>query len=363
MSKYKICVYAICKNEERFVDRWMDAVSEADLVVAADTGSKDGTMERLRARGAAVYEEKIVPWRFDAARNAAMDHIPEDVDICVSNDLDEVFEPGWRARLEAAWSPACTRAGYLFTWSRNRDGSVEKQFLMEKIHRRHGFRWVHPVHEVLQYSGKDPEKTVHVPGMVLNHEPDLHKSRGQYLPLLELSARENPQDDRTSFWLGREYMYHKQYDEAIGELRRYLELPSAVWREERSAALRYIGSCYEEQGDIPAAWRWMLRAVAECPQVREPYLCMARMGYRQGDWPLVYFLVSEALKQTAKTGSYLFEPETWGWELYDLGAIACFWLEMYGASAEYAREALGLAPEDARLRRNLELIERRLSQK
>ena len=33
MGKYHICVYAICKNEEKFVDRWMDSMSEADSIV------------------------------------------------------------------------------------------------------------------------------------------------------------------------------------------------------------------------------------------------------------------------------------------------------------------------------------------
>ena len=47
MGKYKVCVYAICKNEEQFVDRWMDSMSEADQVVVLDTGSEDGTVERL----------------------------------------------------------------------------------------------------------------------------------------------------------------------------------------------------------------------------------------------------------------------------------------------------------------------------
>ena len=52
MGTYKVCVYAICKNEEKFADRWMDSMGEADLVVVLDTGSEDGTAERLRARGA-----------------------------------------------------------------------------------------------------------------------------------------------------------------------------------------------------------------------------------------------------------------------------------------------------------------------
>ena len=33
MTNYKIAVYAICKNEVQFVDRWMDSMQEADLVV------------------------------------------------------------------------------------------------------------------------------------------------------------------------------------------------------------------------------------------------------------------------------------------------------------------------------------------
>ena len=37
MSQYKVWVYAICKNESQFVDRWMDSMSEADQVVVLDT--------------------------------------------------------------------------------------------------------------------------------------------------------------------------------------------------------------------------------------------------------------------------------------------------------------------------------------
>lgn len=64
----KVVVYAICKNEAQFVDRWMDSMGEADQVVVLDTGSEDDTVERLRARGALAEVEVISPWRFDVAR-------------------------------------------------------------------------------------------------------------------------------------------------------------------------------------------------------------------------------------------------------------------------------------------------------
>ena len=52
----KIVVYAICKNESGFVDRWMDSMQEADRVIVLDTGSTDDTVQKLRSRGARVYE-------------------------------------------------------------------------------------------------------------------------------------------------------------------------------------------------------------------------------------------------------------------------------------------------------------------
>lgn len=360
MKKYKICVYAICKNEERFVDRWMDAVSEADLVVVADTGSTDNTVGKLRARGAEVYVDIIEPWRFDAARNAALGHVPEDVDICVSNDLDEVFEAGWREKLENAWQPGHTRARYLFTSNSNSDGSPLKQFAMEKIHRRHGFRWVHPVHEILEYSGEDKDNIVWVRGLVLNHCPDTAKSRKQYLPLLELSVRENPDNDRAVFWLGREYLYYRMFDRCIDTLSRYLEMPSAVWNEERCAAMRFIASCLQEKGDGNGAKMWLFKAIAECPGVREPYHQAARLGYLQNDWPLVFFMVDKALRITERSGSYLLDTEAWGYSLYDLGAISCYRLGLFGRACDYAVRACELQPENARLKRNLELIRLKL---
>jgi glycosyltransferase involved in cell wall biosynthesis len=358
LGKYKICVYAISKNEEQFVDRWMDSVGEADLVVVADTGSTDATVEKLRARGALVTEVNITPWRFDHARNAAMDLIPEDVDICVSNDLDEVFEPGWRTKLEAAWQPQNTRARYWFVWSHKPDGSIDKQFSMEKIHRRHDFRWVHPVHEVLEYSGEEPDNSVYL-DLTLHHYPDDTKPRSQYLPLLELSAAENPEDDRTMFWLGREYVYKGRWDEGIATLERHLALPSAMWDEERCASMRFIARAYREKGDTKAARSWLFRAVAECPHVREPYLELARLGYGESDWPLSFFAVEKGLAIRERGSSYLVDPAAWWYSLYDLGAIACYRLALYEKARQYGKIACELSPQDERLRRNLELIEQK----
>ena len=96
----KVIVYAISKNEEKFVDRWVNSMQEADEIIVLDTGSTDHTVEELKKRGVIVYQETIFPWRFDTARNESLAKVPKDADICVATDLDEVFVPGWRAVLE-----------------------------------------------------------------------------------------------------------------------------------------------------------------------------------------------------------------------------------------------------------------------
>ena len=110
----KIVVYAICKDEEKFVDRWVASMSEADKIVVLDTGSSDRTVEMLKARGVEVTCEEIKPWRFDTARNRSLELVDDDADICVCTDLDEVFHPGWRELLEKAWKKGAAIAKYRY---------------------------------------------------------------------------------------------------------------------------------------------------------------------------------------------------------------------------------------------------------
>ena len=168
----KVWVYAISKNEAAFCDRWVDSMQEADGITVLDTGSEDETVTLLKKRGARTAVRRFDPWRFDAARNASLELVPEDADVCVCTDLDEVFHPGWRAAVERAWTANVNQLRYRYTWSFNPDGSEGCVFQIEKIHARHGFRWVGAVHEVLEYVGDGEERFVTLEGVQLDHHPD-----------------------------------------------------------------------------------------------------------------------------------------------------------------------------------------------
>ena len=352
----KICVYAICKNEEQFVDRWYRSMSEADAVVVLDTGSTDGSVRRLLDLGAVVKQQIVDPWRFDVARNASMELIPPDTDICVCTDLDEFFEPGWRRLLEAAWLPGTTQARYRYTWNFNPDGSEGTVFLMEKTHAYGMFRWKHPVHEVLTYTGTLPQRTVTVQGIQLNHRADPAKSRTSYLPLLELAVKEEPLDDRNVHYLGREYMYRCRWDDAIATLQQHLALPTALWADERAASMRYIGRCFLQKGQPELAKPWYYRSIAEAPHLREPYVELAQLLYAEGNWDGVIYLCRAALDIADRPVSYICEAAAWGALPWDLASLGYYHTGRLQLAEECVQKAIALNPLDPRLGENLKII-------
>lgn len=354
----KVVVYAICKNEAQFADRWMDSMSEADQVIVLDTGSDDGTQERLKARGALVVTETISPWRFDIARNRSLELVPPDADICVCTDLDEVFQPGWRLKLEEAWKPGTRQASYRYTWSFRDDGSEGIVFWIEKAHSRHGFLWHHPVHEVLRWTGSGlPPIPAAAEGVQLNHYPDPDKSRSQYLPLLELSVKEDPQDDRNVHYLGREYMYKQRWDDCIRTLEGHLSMASATWADERAASMRYIARSYQMKGQPQAARDWYLRAIAQAPHLREAYIDLAWQLYTESCWEGVLYFTSCALAITQRPRTYICEAAAWGSLPHDLRSIAFHRTGRIPEALEEASKALLLEPQNERLKKNKELLE------
>ncbi|MFT9056589.1 MAG: glycosyl transferase family 2 [Ethanoligenens sp.] len=359
--RWNVAVYAICKNEEAFVDRWMDSMGEADLVVVTDTGSDDHTIEKLRARGAQVFSETIPPWRFDEARNRSLTHVPKDVDICVCTDLDEVFRPGWREKLEQAWRSDTSNGRYLYNWSLKSDGSPDMQFVYAKIHARNGYRWRYPVHEYIEWTRPEPERKVFLDGVVLDHHPDPAKSRGSYLTLLETAVREDPQSERMRYYLGREYLYAGRWDACISTLKAYLELPSSTWAEERAAAMRWIAKAHWQLGAHSEAYQWYYRAMGEAPWMRDAYVECAQMAYALEDWHKVFFLTEEALQISGRSQNYVNMGYSWDETPDDLCVIACYRLGMFARAAEHAKKALAFAPQNSRLQNNLRLIKDRMS--
>ena len=133
-NKIKIATYAIAKNEEKHIARWLEATKDSDYRVVLDTGSTDKTLELLKAAGNVIIgQTSIVPWRFDYARNQALSLVPEDADICLILDMDEVPEKHFYRKVKEQWVPGSMR-GLI---------SIDTAFKWEvdRLHGRQGWVW------------------------------------------------------------------------------------------------------------------------------------------------------------------------------------------------------------------------------
>lgn len=346
----KIAVYAISKNEEQFVNRFCDSAQDADLVLIADTGSTDATVARAIENGAVVYDICISPWRFDKARDTALALIPRDFDVCISLDLDEILMDGWRAEIERVWQSNTTRLRYQFDWG------CGISFMYEKIHHRHGYHWHHPVHEYPRPDGRITEIYAQTDMLLVKHLPDNTKSRGQYMPLLELAVKEDPICPRNAFYHARELTFYARWTEAITALNRYLGLPGATWNTERGYAMRLLGKSYEHLGQTYEANKWYHMATIECPISREPWIDLSVFAYMQQDWSLSYYSAMKALDIKNKELVYTMDPSAWGEKPYMYAAIAAWNLGKKDEARQLNEEALKFAPNNELLLRNKEAM-------
>lgn len=265
-------VYMICKNESEFIGRALSSVDQARAIAVVDTGSTDGTVDLLvdYARSKAsrfdescletqhmfnqIYDAKVImeldqsviiqratvsPWRFDQARNVALSLLPADLDVVMSLDADEVAMPGWFETLFDAVQHDLNTKGrvsdryhHRFTtvwnWREVEQGQPPSatEHWHERIHARHGYRWNLPVHEVLIKTG-GPESVTWLRELWLKQMPDTSKSRSSYLPLLELSLKEDSTRWRSwSFYAG-ELNANRRYQDALIAIKKARDLPDA----------------------------------------------------------------------------------------------------------------------------------------
>lgn len=342
----KIAVYTIAKNEEQFVDRWIQSASDADCILILDTGSTDNTFAVANQalsnyKGCGILESfSVVPWRFDTARNKALDLLPDDIDLCVALDMDEVLVPGWREHLESI-SDGVTRPRYKYVWSWNDDGTEGLVYGGDKIHARHGYVWKHPVHEVITPTIPEVQEWV---GLQIHHHPDNSKSRGQYFDLLKLAVEEDPNDDRNQFYLGREYFFHGNTQDAMVHLDRATQL--SRWNPEIAAAFRLMYKC---SGNV----EYLFSALKVDVSRRETLVAMAQHYHNVGSWLACHQFAVSALSVTEKPLDYLCEADAWGWLPYDLAAISAWHLGRVDEAQRWGVEAVRLNPGDERLVANL----------
>ena len=342
----KIATYSICKNEAKHIERWAGATKGADYRVVVDTGSTDGSQEMLRNLGITVHQIHLEPFRFDVARNVALALVPEDADVCVILDMDEVPEPTFFKKVRQKWVP-----GSQLGWISMDTG---QKWERDRLHSRLGWYWKYPCHEVQIWYGDGVVKDCDIRGAVIKHMPDNSKSRGQYLDLLQMATKEMPNDPRMWTYMAREYYFWHKWQDVI--LSAEQKLLNNGWDVESAAVCRWAGEAAHQLGQVEQATKWYNLGLDYMPSEGEPWYGVAIDAYRREDWQRCLD-ASINVMERPRSVHYCYESAIWDWKCYDLASIAAYNLKHIDEAIVFAEQAVkGKGEETERIQRNLDFF-------
>ena len=366
----KICVYAICKNELKFIDKWLENMSEADYIVVLDTGSTDGTFEKLQQdpRVTRVEQEVITPWRFDVARNRSMDLIPDDADILVCTDFDELFEPGWGQYLRDNWVPGYhNRCHYKYAWAHDPQGRPEFVFTYDKIHTR-DFNWIFPVHEVLwPLNENEYVETVlkAEENIYLHHWQDLTKNRASYLELLKLSCEENPNSSHVWSLLAREHLNNEDYEDSLQVCLDTLDKPDIETVSNGLVLLQtllFTSMNYFYLGNYEEAEWYCQEFIRVNPTYREPYFLLGSIYNEQRLYQLAEAMVFAGRKYGVQKYDWVELEKTWTTDDYSILGAVYLNMQNYEDAAQNLKQVINFEPENnAALKQYILALENQLN--
>lgn len=275
----QIAVYAIAKNEAKHVERWYQSVMDADSIHVLDTGSEDNTIQLLKNRGVSVTTAYLEPFRFDVARNMALNQVPEEYDYAMFLDMDEELEENWREKLEETLSNSnATSVHFRMIFAEDENDEELLTYNREMVHVPKMYQWLYPAHEILIPKPAYEQQCIETfSDIKVYHRPDNDKPR-DYRRLLELGVNLYPNDPRTHEYLAAEYLSLGSLNEAHNEYVKHIELETHPYF--RSESYRNLAKCCEQMGDTQEARDYFVASCAEAPDIRESWGYAAEFFFR-----------------------------------------------------------------------------------
>lgn len=281
-------IYTIAKNEAHNVEGFMEAAGNCPVYVL-DTGSTDDTVNRLKKYGAHVVQKSINPWRFDTARNEALSLVPDNVDVCVSIDMDERFDAGWQDKLREQWSGNVGTFFFVDEWADEARTIPSVQSHRTRLHSRRGFEWHRRIHEMIRPLSGVEQIFCHT-DIVVKHYPQGGKK--DYISAVKELLKEDPTDADAWLQLAVEYHQAEKFGEALDNYQQYLEVIRGDDRGflsyRRAHAWIHIAQCLHKLGREDEMIRAFLSAIAAEPNCREAWTHFSHIAIQMGNAPLSY---------------------------------------------------------------------------
>lgn len=268
-----ITLYAIVKNEEKNIERFIENSKKFFHTVVVDTGSTDKTVELLRQAGIEVYEHPQTREEFDfaTARNTALFYVKTDwaFSLDFNEDLDEFFPEGLGVIAEEF--TAFTHERY------DKEGDNEPtpgQVSHIRFHRPKNYVWVNAVHETLMFLPAGEYLNEVTVDTTIKITKNVQPSVDKQLFYLSICEREYEKgNDVYYLWfIFKHYFEVKNFQKAIELGQEYLNISRAYFDPNRIDVFIMTSISLIHSQDVSRASNYAFHALSEAMNFGGNYL-------------------------------------------------------------------------------------------
>jgi len=368
----------------------LEQLTDLDQVVVVDTGSRDGTRRHV-ARLGPPFELHRFRWRprpdgyepdewgFAAARNESFSHVKTSHCIWLDSD-DTVVEVtadgrnraasasvGRRLRQAVSDIPQADVFQLDYVYEIDALGNDVMVMLADRMLRlAAGWRWRHPVHEVVAPHGNlDGILAVRIPDLAVQHHGVERASLERNVAMLRAWLRQlrrsgaSPEARARATWLmGRTLAGLGRRRESVRWIQReYLAQHPGLPPQAQWAGWMDLARVLLEERDVENARLAALRAIGISPRFEEGYVLLADVKAAAGDEPDGILKLLEIARSCREggDGAYEHHPAYVDFAVLLLGAESRLRLGRPFEALPFARQAVAMRPNDERANRAYDL--------
>jgi glycosyltransferase involved in cell wall biosynthesis len=276
-EQMNITLYAIAKNEEKNIERFINISKKFKHTIVVDTGSTDNTVKLLKDSGIEVYEHSQSREEFDfaKARNQALSYVKTDwaFSLDFNEDLEEFFPEGLGVISEEFTVFKHDR------YDKNDESEpIKSNEVHTRFHRTQNYTWTNSVHEVLMFVPTEQYLNEVSVDITTKITKNIHKTIDKKLFYLSICEREYEKDPTNWYYVWfifNHYFEVRNINKALEYGQEFLNLSKSYFNTFRVPVFISCSQILFNLGDIQKASNYAFHALSEAMNMGEPHLSQA----------------------------------------------------------------------------------------